>query len=313
MIYDITHVTHYSYQNTAVFSQHLMRLSPRALSGQQVLQSQIKLVPEADSLVTNIDMFGNISHVATVSRPHRSIEIRATSRVERAAPSSIIFEASGAWEEVRKLALGHAGAPVPVEVGPFCFPSLMTEGNADIEAYARESFTAGRPILAAAKELTERIYTDFEYLPGTTSAETLPVVSFAEKRGVCQDFAHVMLACLRSLRLPARYVSGYLRTHTADGATRLQGADASHAWISLWDPVFGWIDFDPTNNLVPGLDHVTLAWARDYADVAPVSGIVIGAGHQILSVGVDVDLVCESGATQAQGTAATVAAGAKWV
>ncbi len=291
MIYDITHVTHYSYQNEAVFSQHLMRLNPRALTEQRVLETRIELTPEPDNMVPYKDMFGNLSHVATVSKPHQSIEIRSVSRVQRSAPSSMIFEASAPWDEVRRLAMGRAGAPVPVEISAFCFPSMMTEPDAEIEAYVRESFPAGRPILAAAKELTERIYTDFEYLPGTTSAETLPVQSFAEKRGVCQDFAHVMLACLRSLRLPARYISGYLRTHPAEGTVRLQGSDASHAWVSLWDPVFGWVDFDPTNNLVPGLDHVTLAWARDYADVAPVAGIVIGAGQQILSVGVDVSPV----------------------
>ncbi|MEM1276496.1 MAG: transglutaminase family protein [Pseudomonadota bacterium] len=288
MIYDITHTTHYSYQNTAVFSQHLMRLSPRLLPGQRVLTSEITVTPEADSLVTERDLFGNMSHVATVSRPHAAIQIKAVSRVERAAPSSMIFEASTAWEEVRKMATGRAGPPVPGAIAPFCYPSQMTGSDTAIEAYARKSFPAGRPILAAAEELCGRIFTDFEYLPGTTAADTLPTVSFAEKRGVCQDFAHVMLAALRSMRLPARYVSGYLRTRPTAGAERLVGADASHAWVSIWEPVFGWVDFDPTNNLVPGLDHVTLAWARDYADVAPVAGIVIGAGHQILSVGVDV-------------------------
>ncbi|MEM8791926.1 MAG: transglutaminase family protein [Pseudomonadota bacterium] len=288
MIYDITHTTHYDYQNTAVFSQHLLRLSPRMLPGQRVISSEITVSPEPDSLVAERDLFGNLGHVATVSRPHAAIEIKAVSRVECAAPSSMIFEASTGWEEVRRMATGRAGAPVPGAIAPFCYPSQMTGPNREIEAYARECFTQGRPVLAAAQELCGRIFTDFEYVPGTTAADTLPTVSFAEKRGVCQDFAHVMLACLRALRLPARYVSGYLKTHPADGEERLLGADASHAWISIWEPVFGWVDFDPTNNLVPGLDHVTLAWARDYADVAPVAGTVIGAGEQILSVGVDV-------------------------
>lgn len=291
MKYDITHVTSYDYQNVAVFSQHLMRLNPRTLPGQQVHKTDIKLNPEADNLISERDMFGNLAHVATVSKPHGAIEIRAVSRVERAAPSSMIFEASATWEDVRRLALGRSAPPVPIEIVPFCFPSQMTGANSEIEVYARKSFTPGRPILVAAEELTKRIFSEFEYVPGATSAETLPVTSFANKRGVCQDFAHVMLACLRSLRLPARYVSGYLRTHPVEGKTRLQGADASHAWVSIWDPVFGWVDFDPTNNIVPGLDHITLAWARDYADIAPVAGIVIGAGHQILSVGVDVSPV----------------------
>ncbi|MEM9099999.1 MAG: transglutaminase family protein, partial [Pseudomonadota bacterium] len=236
MIYDITHTTHYSYQNTAVFSQHLMRLSPRLLPGQRVLTSEITVTPEADSLVTERDLFGNMSHVATVSRPHAAIQIKAVSRVERAAPSSMIFEASTAWEEVRKMATGRAGPPVPGAIAPFCYPSQMTGSDTAIEAYARKSFPAGRPILAAAEELCGRIFTDFEYLPGTTAADTLPTVSFAEKRGVCQDFAHVMLAALRSMRLPARYVSGYLRTRPTAGAERLVGADASHAWVSIWEP-----------------------------------------------------------------------------
>ncbi|MEM6906205.1 MAG: transglutaminase family protein, partial [Pseudomonadota bacterium] len=212
----------------------------------------------------------------------------ATSEVERAAPSSVIFEAGAAWEAVRNTATGRAGPPVPAEISPFCYPSPMTQPTAEIEAYARESFPEGRPILAGAEDLTRRINADFQYLPGATSTDTMPAESFAARLGVCQDFAHVMLAGLRAMRLPARYVSGYLRTIPPEGQARLAGADATHAWVSVWEPAFGWVDFDPTNNMVPGLDHITLAWARDYADIAPVSGVVIGAGQQILSVGVDV-------------------------
>ncbi|MEL6267524.1 MAG: transglutaminase family protein, partial [Pseudomonadota bacterium] len=147
---------------------------------------------------------------------------------------------------------------------------------------------AGQQRLAVAVELCARIYEDFDYSPGATGADTLPGVSFAARHGVCQDFAHVMLACLRASRLPARYVSGYLRTIPPEGQPRLEGADASHAWVSVWDPVLDWVDLDPTNNLVPGIDHVTLAWGRDFRDVSPVSGLVVGSGPQVLSVGVDV-------------------------
>ncbi|MEM9370526.1 MAG: transglutaminase family protein [Pseudomonadota bacterium] len=294
MIYDITHTTSYRYQHVAAFSQHLMRLSPRALTGQQVHKTEFTLSPEADTLVEEWDMFGNLGHVATVAKPHSAIEIKAISRIELSAPSAMIFDASAPWEEVGKLATGRGTPPIPAEIAPFCYPSMMTRADGAIEAYVRESFEVGRPILAAAKELTGRIHADFEYVPGTTAADTLPIESFSKRRGVCQDFAHVMLACLRSLRLPARYVSGYLRTHPPEGEERLQGADASHAWVSVWDPVLGWVDFDPTNNIVPGLEHITLAWARDYADIAPVAGIVIGAGQQILSVGVDVKPVSQA-------------------
>lgn len=288
MIYQVTHKTVYEYQTPAVFSQHLMRLRPRQMPGQQIHSSSIAITPEPDNLRVETDMFGNAAHVATITRSHPSIEIVSTSRVERSDPSSMIFEASAAWEEVRDAATGLTVRPVPVEISPHCFPSRMTASSDAIEAYTRESFMPGRPILAAASEMTRRIFEDFDYVPGATSSDTLPVESFGKMRGVCQDFAHVMLAGLRALRLPARYVSGYLRTTPPEGQVRMVGADASHAWVSVWDPVFGWVDFDPTNNIVPGLDHITLAWARDFADVSPVSGVVIGAGQQVLSVGVDV-------------------------
>ena len=152
----------------------------------------------------------------------------------------------------------------------------------------RDTIPPGTPVLVGAQALCHRIHQDFAYVPGATGADTLPAESFERREGVCQDFAHVMLAALRSLRLPARYVSGYLRTVPPPGQKRLEGADASHAWVSVWEPAFGWIDFDPTNDLVPSTDHVSLAHGRDYADVSPVSGVVIGAGEQKLDVGVDV-------------------------
>lgn len=288
MRYEVIHRTHYSYQNRAVFSQHLMRLAPRESDLQTVIETAITLTPTPDDLRPERDMFGNLAHVATVSRPHSSIQIHARSVVERTAPSGPIFEASASWEAVRDLALGRGAVAPRLEAAPFVYPTGLTEPDAAIEAYVRDSFPQGRPVLAGALELSARIHADFEYIPGSTSVETLPTASFATKRGVCQDFAHVMLAGLRALRIPARYVSGYLRTLPPPGQRKLRGSDASHAWVSVWDPALGWVDFDPTNDMVPGLDHVTLAWARDFADVSPVSGVVIGAGHQILSVGVDV-------------------------
>ncbi|MEM6676750.1 MAG: transglutaminase family protein [Pseudomonadota bacterium] len=287
MLYEVRHVTAYRYARPAAFSQHLLRLTPRETDDQRVLSTRIELTPRTE-VSPERDMFGNTAHMATVTRPHESLTITATSRVERQAPSQFIFEAGAGWEQVRDQALGSSNAPPVPSVAPFIFPSAMTEPNAALRAYAAESLLPGRPLLAAASDLMSRIYRDFEYVPGATAADTLPEESFAVRRGVCQDFAHVMLACLRAFRLPARYVSGYLRTIPPEGQTRLEGADASHAWVAVWDPVFAWVDFDPTNDIVPGLDHVTLAWGRDFADVSPVSGLVVGGGAQTLSVGVDV-------------------------
>ncbi|MEM7683972.1 MAG: transglutaminase family protein [Pseudomonadota bacterium] len=300
---DVRHRTHYRYANPAAFSQHLLRLSPVTVPGQRVILSSVNILPEPEAIDTHEDMFGNRVHVATISRPHDELEIIATSRIDRAERTALIFEASVPWEATRAAALGLAEATPVAELSPYAFPSAMSAPDVAIEAYVAETFEPGRPILAGAQELMSRIYNDFEYDTDATGAETLASESFQLKRGVCQDFAHVMLAALRSLRIPARYISGYLRTVPPEGQERLQGADASHAWVSVWDPAFGWVDFDPTNDCVPGVDHVTLASGRDYSDVAPVSGIVVGAGRQLLSVGVDVVAAPESEPPVLPGTA----------
>ncbi|MGF1551618.1 MAG: transglutaminase N-terminal domain-containing protein [Paracoccaceae bacterium] len=287
MRYEIRHVTTYRYAQPAAFSQHLLRLPPRDTDTQRVVGSRIAIDPQPESLTTAVDLFGNTEAVATVARTHEALAITATSLVERIDPSPFIVEAGAPWESVRAQATGRGGPPV-MEAAPFAYPSAMTAPDGAIAAYAAESLTPGRSYLAAARELTGRIHADFEYSPGVTAADTMPGESFETRSGVCQDFAHVMLACLRAFRLPARYVSGYLRTIPPPGKPRLEGADASHAWVAVWDPVFGWGDFDPTNDCVPALDHVTLAWGRDFRDVSPVSGLVVGSGAHSLGVGVDV-------------------------
>ena len=298
---DVRHRTHYQYASAAAFSQHLLRLTPVAAPGQRVISSEVTIRPEPDSIDVHRDLFGNQVHVATISKPHEDLEIVATSRVERAERNAWIFEASAPWETTTAAALGLNGTSPVAEVAPFAFPSAMSAPNRDIEAYAAESLVPGRPILSAAEDLMGRVFRDFKYDPQATGAETLATEAFKLKRGVCQDFAHVMLAALRSRRVPARYVSGYLRTIPPEGKERLQGADASHAWVSVWDPAFGWVDFDPTNDVVPAEDHVTLACGRDYDDVSPVSGLVVGAGRQVLSVGVDVVAVSDTeGGPQSQ-------------
>ncbi len=298
---DVRHRTHYRYASTAAFSQHLLRLTPITVPGQRVILSNVSITPEPEAMDVHEDAFGNRVHVATISRAHESLEIIATSRVDRAERNAMILEASVPWEKTRNAALGLENTSPVSALSPFAFPSQMSAPDHRIEAYAQESLLPGRPILVAAEELMGRIYRDFAYDTQATGAETLATESFRLKRGVCQDFAHVMLAALRSRRVPARYVSGYLRTIPPEGKERLQGADASHAWVSVWDPAFGWVDFDPTNDVVPAEDHVTLACGRDYGDVSPVSGIVVGAGRQVLSVGVDVLAVSETdGGMQSQ-------------
>lgn len=301
MIYDIVHRTDYDYETTSSFSQHLLRLTPRDAAEQRAIASEITVSPEPEALERDVDMFGNIEHLVTVREPHDTLEIVARSRVERRQRQELIVDASAPWEAARDAALGVGQIPM-MTAAPFAFPTAMTDADIAIEDYARRSLTPGRPVLAAAAELTTRIYEDFEYAPGVTDADTPPAEAFAAGKGVCQDFAHVMLAALRAYRVPARYVSGYLRTIPPKGQRRLQGADASHAWIAVWDPVFGWVEFDPTNNAMPGQDHIALAWGRDYSDVAPVSGLVIGAGAQKLSVSVD---VIPAGAASGHAGAAT--------
>ncbi len=284
----VRHATTYRYEYDAVFSQHLLRLTPEPAGGQKVAQTALSITPQPDSLERHRDMFGNWVHVATLSRPHDGLQIVSEAVVDRQEREAMMFDASAPWEEVRDAALGISTTPQLGLVAPFAFPSAMTAADMAIEAYAKQAIPADTPVLIGAQTLCSRIYRDFAYKPGVTAADTRPVDSFDRKEGVCQDFAHVMLAALRSLRLPARYVSGYLRTVPPEGQPRLEGADASHAWVSVWEPAFGWIDFDPTNDIVPSVDHVSLAHGRDYRDVSPVSGVVIGAGPQTLKVGVDV-------------------------
>ena len=173
----------------------------------------------------------------------------------------------------------------------FSFDSPYVAANDEVSEYAKVSFTPGRPILAAAMDLTSRIFHEFEYRGGVSDVSTPVREVFAMRKGVCQDFAHLQIACLRSLGLAARYVSGYLLTHPPEGKEKLVGSDASHAWLSVWSGSAGWIDFDPTNNLIPGVEHITIGWGRDYGDVSPINGFIVGGGAHQITVAVDVNAV----------------------
>jgi len=217
------------------------------------------------------DFFGNKVIYFSVEKEHARLTVDVRSEVD-------IFDGSPSPK---------ASAPEG-EIRQFIFETPMTEWNEEIEAYAGVSFQPGRPVPEAAGDLMRRIYADFEFTPGFTTISTPVAEVMKERKGVCQDYAHLAIACIRSVGLPARYVSGYIETVPPAGTEKLIGADASHAWFSVYDPVMGWLDFDPTNNMIPGEQHITIGWGRDYADIAPMKGIIMSSGSHGLKVSVDV-------------------------
>ena len=239
--------------------------------------------PAVDSV--GEDYFGNPIQHLTVQKPHKQLVVDAHARVEvRPAAEPVALEQSAAWETVRE----QLAACEPLDAYELVFESPYITGNDDIYEYALESFTPGRPILAATMDLTARIFREFQYRGGVSDVSTPVSEVFTMRQGVCQDFAHLEIACLRSLGLAARYVSGYLLTRPPEGKEKLVGSDASHAWVSVFAGDLGWVDFDPTNNVIPGVEHITFAWGRDYGDVSPINGFIVGGGAHEVSVAVDV-------------------------
>jgi len=285
MIYTVRHATIYRYASPVTLSTHRLRLAPRATPRQTVRRFSIEVSPENHDLIAERDAFGNATHLLDIHESHSALIIEARSEVALAGQSPEL--GFTAWEAVAEAARRPSGAAA-LEAAQFALPSAFTAADDAVEDYARDSFIQGRPALEAARDLTARIFHDFAYDPEATHASTLALDSFAARRGVCQDFAHVFLAWCRAQGVPARYVSGYLLTRPPEGKERMVGADASHAWASVWCPVSGWVDFDPTNDLIPSLEHVTCAWGRDYGDVGPVSGVVLGGGGHTIEVAVDV-------------------------
>jgi transglutaminase-like putative cysteine protease len=288
MRYRVTHQTTYSYEEIVSICHNEVRLEPRSTPRQRRPVTALVIEPTPAVVSTELDYFGNPTTFFTVQEPHSRMVLTARSDLELASAPPLAQEPALAWDELRA-ALRVDLSPVSLAAYEMCFASPLVPCAPELAAYAAPSFAPGRPIFSAARELTARIHEDFEYKTGATSVTT-PVAEVLERRrGVCQDFAHLALACLRSLGLPARYVSGYLHTRPAPGRARLVGADASHAWISVYCGADGWIDFDPTNDLVADDQHVTLAWGRDYADVAPIKGVILGGGEHTVEVAVDVE------------------------
>ncbi|MBL9092050.1 MAG: transglutaminase family protein [Planctomycetaceae bacterium] len=290
MMYRVRHSTTYSYDDTVPVCQNEAHLKPRNASAQKCLSNQLHISPQPATLVERFDYFGN--HVAyfTIQEGHRKLAITAESVVTVTEVASPSVEESGPWENTTALLRTYHDG-MHLDVKHFCFASPFIPLLDSLADYARVSFTPGRRQLEAALDLTQRIYTEFRFDPQATVINTPPDEVLRKKRGVCQDFAHLMIGCLRSIGLSARYVSGYLLTNPPPGKPRLVGADVSHAWVSIYFPEFGWLDFDPTNGVIPSGRHITIGWGRDYGDVCPIKGVFIGGGRHAMNVTVDVEPV----------------------
>jgi transglutaminase-like putative cysteine protease len=286
MIYDVRQATVYHYASPAAHAHHVLRLTPIDRPGQRVHAAAVDIEPPPVERREGLDFFGNRITWVALDEPHDMLTVRVAARIAVERTAAGIPQATPPWEDVRTAAFASADLS-PRSPAHFLFPSRQVSLDPEIRDYAALSFSAGRAVLDGGKDLMNRIKTEFTYEVGATTASTTPPMSFALRRGVCQDFSHVMISGMRALGLPVSYVSGYLRTGGQPGAARLEGADAMHAWVQVWCGVeAGWVGLDPTNGIPAGDDHVVLAIGRDYADVAPLDGVIFAAGGQRLEVSV---------------------------
>ena len=291
MKYLISHKTTYTYYEPVSLCHNIARLVPRNTERQFCRNVTVKIEPEPDTINEYKDFFGNKIIYFSIEQEHAQLTVHVRSEIESIEPVAVGVAggaqggmAGGAQGRVANGA--HEGTEDPAEIRQFIFATPMTGVSEEVLNYARVSFPPGRPVLEAATDLMHRIYRDFEFKSGYTTISTPLSVVLKERKGVCQDFAHLAIACVRSVGLPARYVSGYIETVSPAGVERLIGVDASHAWFSVYIPLLGWVDFDPTNNVLPSIQHITIGWGRDYADIAPLNGIILSSGSHGLGVSV---------------------------
>jgi transglutaminase-like putative cysteine protease len=290
MRYRVRHETAYDYGEDVPVSHHLLHLTARPLPRQRVRRSVLTVEPAPAVRSARTDYFGNTVSYVAVQEPHRNFTIIAESEIEVFEPPALDAEATPSWEHVRDSLRGLSGPDDGAEITQYCFDSALVASSQALLDYARGSFTPGRPVAAAVIDLMMRINDEFTFDPTATTIATPMAEVMRKRRGVCQDFAHVVIGCVRAVGLPARYVSGYLRTLPPPGRERLVGADASHAWASVWcGGLAGWLDICPTNACIAGRDFITLAWGRDYDDVCPTRGVLVGGAGHGLSVSVDVE------------------------
>ena len=290
MKYRVRHVTTYRYAEPVDLGSHMLHLSPRQLPYQSVLDASVVATPEPGRTSERLDHFGNPVMLMFMDRAHDRFEVTLDATVEVLFPRHADPSRSMPWEQVA--ASARDGDSDSWRASEFIFDSPMLPAEPGAGGYAAPSFPPGRPILTGLIDLNSRIRRDFAFRSGVTTISTPVARVLAQRAGVCQDFTHLMIAGLRALGLPARYVSGYLRTKPPPGVTGRRGADQSHAWVGAWlGPGQGWVDLDPTNDLVVRDEHVVLAWGRDYGDISPVRGMILGGGNHTVTVAVDLDPV----------------------
>lgn len=288
MKYRVTHTTTYDYAEPVTVSHHVARLQPRPAATQREHEFALTVSPEPTVRTTRVDYLGNHVSFFSIEQLHQRLNVTANSIVEVAPRPAPDLKFSPPWESVAAMFRDPVSSSV-AEAYQFVFDSPLVRATPALAAYARESFPTGTPLLVGARDLTARIHRDFKFDPTATTVSTPLDEVFAKRRGVCQDFAHLGIACLRSLGLAARYVSGYLRTEPPPGQPPLVGADYSHAWFAIACPPVGFVDFDPTNDVIPSDRHVTVAIGRDFSEVSPLAGIVTGGGAHTLKVSVNVE------------------------
>jgi transglutaminase-like putative cysteine protease len=288
--YRVRHQTSYVYEAPVLHAHHLAHLRPRRLEYQNTRRTLLEISPPPRDQHRQEDYFGNDCDVLEVLSPHERFDIVVTSEVEVLERPTLEHIADEPYKKLEWSAVSEqlARDTRMLFAREFCFDSPLVRVHPMLREYAEPSFTRGRALLASLFELNDRVHTDFSYEPATTDISTPLAQVMRERRGVCQDFAHVMIGCLRSVGLAGRYVSGYLETMPPPGQPRLVGSDASHAWVAAFVPGLGWLDLDPTNGVLPNQSHITVAYGRDFSDVSPLKGVVLGGGRHSVNVGVDV-------------------------
>jgi transglutaminase-like putative cysteine protease len=288
MTYRIIHKTIYKYKQPVSIGNHVVCLTPRSLPRHECTWNELRITPTPAAISERVDYFGNRIRFFSIQEPHEELVVEARSEVIMNGFAAPWPKVSPAWDEVARSLPNDLSAPA-LNAYQFVFESPRIRPSAEFASYAAQSFTRGRPLAEALLDLTKRLHADFRFDKEATTVRTPPEEAFRKRRGVCQDFAHLQIAFLRSLNLPARYISGYLRTYRIPEKPEPQGYDVSHAWVSVYCPGAGWLDVDPTNNVVPSQNHVTLAWGRDYGDVSPLRGLILGGRDHTLDVRVDIE------------------------
>lgn len=292
MVFNVTHITTYKYNAPVNYCHNIATLRPRNSDGQELLDYKIQINPKPAEITERVDFFGNYITRFSIQTQHDTLKVTTKSKIVRDYGAKYDSFFSDACKRVTMndaLYVLKGNDPAVIEAKQFILESIFIRKiDKSIKEYAERSFIGDRSVFDSAYELMQRIYTDFDFVSGFTSISTPIEEVMKEKKGVCQDFAQIAIACIRSVGLPARYVSGYIETLPPPGKEKLVGADASHAWFSIFIPGFGWVDFDPTNNQIPKNQHIVVGWGRDYYDVPPLKGVVYGSGKSKLKVSVDI-------------------------